>query len=256
MKVSEIMAVLDKEFPPAAAEEWDNIGLLIGRADREVKKVLLTLDVTPASAEEAIKNGVQMIISHHPMMFNKVGRITSQTAEGRIILSLAEHKIAVFAAHTNMDSAKRGLNAELAAMFGLQKAVPVEANAVSGAGLGRIGDLKTAVTAREFALRAKELLKTTVRISGDSKRMVKRVAVGSGACDDIIPKALEMGADLILTGDCKYHRNLDYVNMGAVVVDAGHYPTEVICMDIFERVLANTKLEIIKSKNRDVFEFI
>lgn len=256
MKISEITALLDKEFPPEAAEAWDNIGLLIGRADKEVKRALLTLDVTPFVVEEAIKADVQLIVSHHPLMFNGVKKITSGSMEGRILLALAESKIAVYAAHTNMDSAKRGLNAELAKLFGLQRAVPVEPNAVSGAGLGRIGDLKTPVTAREFAESAKEILHTTVRLSGNPQKLVKRAAVGSGASDDIIPRAVGMGADLVLTGDCKYHRNQEYVGMGAVVVDAGHYPTEIIAIDIFERVLKDCNVELIKSKNKDIFEYI
>lgn len=256
MTVKEITALLDKEFPPEAAEPWDNTGLLIGRSDAQAKRVLLTLDVTPFVAEEAIKAGADLIVSHHPLMFNGVKRITADSAEGRVLLALIENKIAVYAAHTNMDSAKRGLNAELARLFGLQNAVPVEPCAVSGAGLGRIGDLKEPVSARAFAEKAKEILHTTVRLSGDAKKTVKRVAVGSGASDDIIPRAVSMGADLVLTGDCKYHRNQEYVNMGAAVVDAGHYPTEIIAMDIFGRVLSGCDVELIKSKNKDIFEYI
>lgn len=256
MKISEIAAILEKEFPPAAAEEWDNVGLLAGRGNTDVKRALLTLDVTPSVVEEAIKAGAQLIISHHPMMFDGVKRLVSDNAEGRMLLTLCEHKIAVYAAHTNMDSAKRGLNAELASIFALQKPVPVEPNRIAGAGLGRIGDLKSPVTAYEFALQAKRLLSTPVRLCGNRDRIVKRVAVGSGACDDIVPRALEMGADLILTGDCKYHRCLSFVDMGAVVIDAGHYPTEIIAMDIFERVLKNSGIELIKSKMQDIFEYI
>ena len=256
MKIAEITALLDKEFPPEAAEAWDNIGLLVGREDKEARRVLLTLDVTPFVVEEAVRAGVQLIVSHHPMMFNGVKKITSDSMEGRMLLALTENKIAVYAAHTNMDSAKRGLNYELARLFGLQKAVPVEPNAVSGAGLGRIGDLKTPVSAREFAELAKKILHTAVRLSGNPQKLVKRAAVGSGASDDIIPRAVSMGADLVLTGDCKYHRNQEYVGMGAVVVDAGHYPTEIIAMDVFERTLAGCNIELIKSKNKDIFEYI
>lgn len=256
MKAWEIATLLDKEFPPEAAEEWDNIGLLIGRGDAEVKRVLLTLDVTPYSAQEAIKNNVQMIISHHPLLFNGAKRINSDTAEGRVLLSLIENKIAVYAAHTNMDSAKRGINAELAKMFELQKPVPVEPNNVSGAGLGRIGDIKIPMTAGEIAKKTQDLLNTRVRISGDIEKKVKRIAVGSGASDDIIPRAAKMGADLIITGDCKYHRNQSYVDLGVIVIDAGHYPTEIIAMDIFARVLEGTGLEMIKSKNKDIFQYI
>lgn len=256
MKVYEIAELIDKAFPPAAAEEWDNIGLLVGRRDNEVSRVLLTLDVTPYVVEEAIKSGVQMIVSHHPMMFSGVKRITDEAAEGRMLLDLCRADIAVYAAHTNLDSGVGGLNDALAALFGLNNTEVVLQGSLDGAGLGRIGDLAEPVTALEFAQMAKKLLNTSVRLSGDKNKQVKRVAVGSGASDDIIPRAAQMGADLVLTGDCKYHRNQEYTYMGVTVVDAGHYPTEIICMDIFEKVLAGYGLELIKSDMKDIFEFI
>ena len=185
MKVYEIAELIDKAFPPAAAEEWDNIGLLVGRRDNEVSRVLLTLDVTPYVVEEAIKSGVQMIVSHHPMMFSGVKRITDEAAEGRMLLDLCRADIAVYAAHTNLDSGVGGLNDALAALFGLNNTEVVLQGSLDGAGLGRIGDLAEPVTALEFAQMAKKLLNTSVRLSGDKNKQVKRVAVGSGASDNI-----------------------------------------------------------------------
>lgn len=256
MKVYELAGLLEKAFPPAAAEPWDNVGLLAGRKDKEVSRVLLTLDVTPYTVEEAVKGGVQMIVSHHPVMFNGVKRITDETAEGRMLLDLCRADIAVYAAHTNLDSAKGGLNDALAALLGLENTEAVLEGQLEGTGLGRIGSLQKPMSAEAFARLAKELLHTTVRLSGDRERLVKRVAVGTGASDDIIPRAAELGADLVLTGDCKYHRNQEYTYMGVTVVDAGHYPTEISCMDIFERVLSGYGLELIKSGMKDIFEFI
>ena len=255
MKAYEIAKLLEKEFPPAIAEEWDNVGILIGREEKEVKKALLTLDVTDSVVDEAIECGADMIIAHHPMLFAPIKRISDKTPEGRRIIRLIQNDITVFAAHTNLDSAKMGINSKLAEMFGLRDSKPVF-DAGEGMGLGRIGTLDSEMSAEEFAKLAKQLLNTTVRISGDCNKKVECVAVGSGACDDIIPEALKMGADIILTGDCKYHRNLDFVAMGAVVVDAGHYPTEIIATDIFEEVLKNTGIEIVKSNMKDIFKFI
>ncbi len=256
MKVREVAELIEKPFPPEAAEEWDNIGLLIGHGDYEVKKVFLTLDVTPFTVNEAIEFGADMIVSHHPILFSATKRITDNNPEGEMLLKLIENGIAVFAAHTNLDSGVGGLNDSLADIFNLQNAEPVLKNSILGAGLGRIGDLKEPVTALEFAGLAKAKLATTVRLSGDVNKIVKRVAVGSGASDDIIPDAVKMGADLVLTGDCKYHRNQSYVDLGAVVVDAGHFPTEIISMDIFENILKACDLEILKSKNTDIFTYI
>ena len=256
MRVYDIAKLINTAFPSEIAEPWDNIGLLLGRGEKEVKKVLLTLDVTPFVVQEAIEFGADLIVSHHPILFSGTKRITDENAEGRMLLELTEHKIAVFAAHTNLDSGIGGLNDKLAEIFELQNAVPVLPNPVSGAGLGRIGDLKTPMTALEFAKLAKQRLNTAVRLSGDAYKLIKKAAVGSGASDYIIPEAVKMGADLVLTGDCKYHRNQGYIDLGAVVVDAGHYPTEIMAMDIFEHILKGYSLEIKKSENKDIFQFI
>lgn len=256
MKVYEIVGLIEKAFPPEYAESWDNVGLLVGRSDKEVKKVLLTLDVTPFAVDEAKAAGVDMIVSHHPMMFSGVKRITEKTYDGKMLLELLESGIAVFAAHTNLDSGKGGLNDKLAEMFRLKNTEVVLKSGTEGVGLGRIGDLEREMTAREFAEYAKSVLNTHVRLSGDGERVVRRAAVGSGASDDIIPTAAEMGADLVLTGDCKYHRNQEYTALGVTVIDAGHYPTEIIAMDIFEKLLKNRGLVLIKSKNKDIFEYI
>lgn len=256
MKVSAIKELIETAFPPQCAEEWDNIGLLVGRSDKEVKKVLLTLDITPFVVKEAVSEKVDMIVSHHPMMFSGINRITDNTVEGKMLLDLIGADIAVFAAHTNLDSAKGGLNDELAELFGLKNAQVVLKTDITGAGLGRIGDLDKEMTAAEFAELVKVVLKTSVRVSGNMEKKIKKVAVGSGASDDIAATAVSMGADLIVTGDLKYHRTQDIVALGAVMIDAGHYPTEIMSIDIFERVLKDTGLEMVKSKNKDIFQFI
>ncbi len=256
MKVNEIAALIEREFPKELAEEWDNVGLLVGRGDSDADRILLTLDVTPFVVEEAVKAKADMIVAHHPVLFSGIKRITGDSRIGDMLLTLCRNNIAVYAAHTNMDSAKTGLNNKLAQMFGLKNAVPVEPGKYEGTGLGRIGELEEEMTAGEFAHKAKEILKTPLRLSGDRERIVKVVAVGSGACDDIIPRAKQMGADLVLTGDCKYHRNQEYTDLGITVIDAGHYPTEIIAMDMFEQILSECGAELIKSQMTDIFEFI
>ncbi len=256
MKVSEIRELVEKAFAPSLAEEWDNVGLLVGRGDKEVKKVLLTLDVTPFVVKEAIDARVDMIVSHHPMMFSGVKSVTDDTVEGKMLLDLIGADISVYAAHTNLDSAKGGLNDYLAKLFELKNVEVVLEGSMEGSGLGRIGDLPSQMTAREFAELTKEKLNTPVRVSGDLDKIISRVAVGSGASDDIATAAVEMGADLILTGDLKYHRTQDIIGLDVVMIDAGHYPTEIMAIEIFESILKDSGLEIVKSKNKDIFEFI
>lgn len=256
MTAAEIARIIEEKFPPQTAEKWDNVGLLVGRRDKPVGCALLTLDVTSETVAEAKSTGADMIISHHPMMFSPVNRITDDSAEGAILLDLCRNDIAVFAAHTNLDSGIGGLNDMLAQIFSLADTEVVLKSDTPGVGLGRIGRLKEPMHAIEFARMAGVLLNTPVRFSGDENTPVHCVAVGSGASDDIFGEARRMGAELVLTGDCKYHRNLDAVAAGLCVVDAGHYPTEIIAQDIFAEILAECGIKLVKSKMTDVFKFV
>ncbi len=255
MKAYEIKDIIENKFPPYIAESWDNVGILLGRLDREVKKVFVTLDVTLDTVKEAIDQKCDMIVSHHPILFSPVQRLTHETSSGRMLVDLIKNDITVFAAHTNLDKGVGGLSDILAEMFSLKNIEVVEKTDYDGVGLGRIGEIDE-MTAEEFAYKAKELLNTPVRLSGDGNKKVKKVAVASGASDDIIPTAASIGADLVLTGDLKYHRVWDAVESGVAVVDAGHYPTEIMCMDIFSELLKYTGIEIVKSKNKDIFKYI
>ena len=233
MKLTEIIEIIESEFPTETAYDWDNCGLLIGEKERDIKKVLVTLDVTEKTVNEAIIQNADLILSHHPIMLSPIKRITNENSEGRLITKAIENKISMYAAHTNCDVGKRGINARLAEIFELTDAEPVEEN-----GLGRIGNLKKEITLEEFAKIVKERLNTPfVRVCGDIKSNIKRVAVGSGACSDIIPVAIEKGADVMVTGDTKYHNMMSSCEMGINIIDAGHYPTEIIVMDIFEELL-------------------
>lgn len=252
MKLTEIIEIIESEFPTETAYDWDNCGLLIGEKERDIKKVLVTLDVTEKTVNEAIIQNADLILSHHPIMLSPIKRITNENSEGRLITKAIENKISMYAAHTNCDVGKRGINARLAEIFELTDAEPVEEN-----GLGRIGNLKKEITLEEFAKIVKERLNTPfVRVCGDIKSNIKRVAVGSGACSDIIPVAIEKGADVMVTGDTKYHNMMSSCEMGINIIDAGHYPTEIIVMDIFEELLKKFDIEIIKSKSTDVFNYI
>ena len=252
MKIYEIMQIMEKEFPLETAYEWDNCGLLLGDKNKEVTKIFLTLDVTEETAKEAVSCGADMIISHHPLLFGGTKRITSETPEGRTIMLLLENKISVYAAHTNCDVAKNGINARLAELFELSDVENLE-----DSGLGRIGKLKKEISLSDFAELVKERLSTPfVRIAGDEKRMIKTVAIGSGACSDSIPVAVLKGADVMLTADTKYHEMLNCTACGIAVIDAGHYPTEIIVTDIFECILKPYGFELNKSESKDIYKLI
>lgn len=252
MKIKEIIKKIEAEFPTEAAMEWDNVGLLLGDGESEAKKVFLTLDITYDVIEQARDAGAELVLSHHPIMFSPIQKITADTEIGKMLLLAAENKINLYAAHTNCDVAQTGINAYLAKLFELENAVPLEES-----GLGRIGDLKEEAGFSDFArLVCKKLNTPHVRYCGDESRKVKRVAVGSGACSDSVAMAYELGADVMITGDTKYHEMTDAVAMGINVIDAGHYPTEIVVTDIFADILKDTGLELIKAQSRDVFRFM
>ena len=252
MKMYEIEKTIESEFPKETAYEWDNPGLLLGCHGAEISTVLVTLDVTADAVRQAKDCGAQLILSHHPILFGGTKKLTDDTPEGKMLLELAKNEICVYAAHTNCDVGKNGINAYLAELFELTGTEYLEEN-----GLGRTGNLKTPVTLGEFAENVKKKLHTPhVRICGDTQKLITRAAIGSGACADFIPAAIAKGADVMLTADMKYHEMLDAAACGICVIDAGHYPTEAVVTEIFADILKDTGLKIVKSNQEDIFKYL
>ncbi len=252
MKLFEIMQKIEAEFPPESAYEWDNVGLLAGEGCSEIKKVMVTLDINRRVIDEAAEWGADLIISHHPILFSPINKINDQTETGRMLLKAIRNGINIYAAHTNCDVGKNGINAYLAELFELLDAQPLEET-----GLGRIGNLKKEMCFSEFAELVRDKLQTPrVRVSGDCTRMVRRVAIGSGACADSIPTAISKGADVMLTADMKYHNMIDYTEAGINIIDAGHYPTERCAAAIFAEILADCPIEIKEANTEDIFKYI
>ncbi|MCD8390967.1 MAG: Nif3-like dinuclear metal center hexameric protein [Firmicutes bacterium] len=256
MKVYEAAQIIEEKIPKNLAYAWDNVGLLVGGGDKPVKRVYLTLDTNIKTINEAVSAGADMIISHHPMFFNPIKRIVYGTPEGDAVKMLIENGIAVYAAHTNMDVAPGGINDRLARMLGLENIKVLEKNDIcDGAGLGRYGDLPQPQKYSEFVKRVSELLRTPVRYTGDESRMISKAAVGSGACAELVEPAQNNMCDVLITADMKYHQMIDADERGICLIDAGHYPTEVCVIEIFEEILKDSGLEIIKSTNTDIFKF-
>lgn len=258
MKVKEITEIIEKFAPLELAEDWDNSGLISGNPEKAVKKVYITLDMFKFNIDEAVREGADMIISHHPILFRGVKKIDYSSQQGYILKKLIEKDIALYAAHTSMDSAKGGINDHLAKKLGIYDTeVIAKSPKYDGCGLGRIGNLKSETTLKEYAKTVKKVLNTPfVRISGNEDTVIKRVGVGGGACDDLIGDAISGGADVFVTADMKYHICADSVDSGITIIDAGHFPTENFVTEIFEDLLKGTDVEIYKSTNDDVFKIV
>lgn len=254
MKAKEIIKKIEDFAPSSLACTWDNPGLLCGDREKDIKKVFLTLDTNLTTVKEAVEKGADMIISHHPIFMSGIKKIDFSTPDGKMIELLIKNDIVVFAAHTNMDAAQSGINQRLAEIFELEN-IGILEPIDEKSGIGRFGDLKSEVSAVEFAETVKEKLNTPhLRISGE--RTIKKLGICSGSGADFVDYAIENGCDCLLTGDVKYHNAIDAALDGICIIDAGHFPTEKLVCNIFHQILAECPLEFIYSDNTDIFKFI
>jgi dinuclear metal center YbgI/SA1388 family protein len=241
----EITEYMEQIAPSELAEEWDNTGLLVGDAQSRIGKVMLCMDITAASVDEAIARKADLIITHHPVIFKGLKRLVAADPKGAALYGLIRNNIAVYSAHTNLDYAAGGVNTQLALLLGLKQ------TEILGAGPGKTGLLsKTMPLAQYIKLVKKALDVPFVRVVGNTERTVEKVAVFSGSFDDDIEAVLKSGADVLVTGDLKYHTALDAAEVGLCMIDAGHFNTERIVLPALEAKLVR------KFPQLEVFCFI
>ena len=225
-RVCDIERFLYDWAPRDLAMPWDNVGLLVGDSGAEVRKVLVSLDVTEAVAEEAVAIGADLIVAHHPLMncaWHKVQHVTTDDAQGRTITTLLKNNVSAICMHTNLDAAEGGVNDALAEKLGLQATKPLTDEKI-----GRVGTLNCEKPLVEFLQDVIKYLGCNGLRYVDCGKPVHRVAVGGGACGDYIPQAIAAGCDTFVTSDLRYHDFLDTTELH--LIDAGHFPTEdVIC---------------------------
>lgn len=239
MKVSELTAWLESQYPPEAAESWDNVGLLVGDDGVEVNHVFLALDLTDSTLEEAVRAGADMVITHHPMIFQGMKKINNHDFTGRKILSLIRHGIQYYAMHTNYDILGMAeLIADYLKLSGRQALAVTEENEQGQEGIGRVGTLPRKMSLRECGEFVKDAFSLQdVRVYGDPDMTVERAAVCTGSGKSLIPDVLEKKAQVYITGDIDHHTGIDAVAQGLAVIDAGHYGTEYIFMEAMSKVL-------------------
>lgn len=231
--VENIVNVLEELVPPALAEKWDNVGLMVGRKSSEVKCIMLALDITEEVVRQALKAGCQMIITHHPAIFKGLKNITDNDWQQKLLLTLIENKIAVYSAHTNLDSVGNGVNNSLVNLLQLQDAEILD----DESNIGRIG-MTSKQELHDFAEFVKKNLKADYVVVADAGKKVHKVAVCGGAGSDFIDTALAKGADTLVTGDMKYHEVQKAVFSGMNIIDAGHQPTELPVLEDLADILS------------------
>lgn len=223
MTVNDIYTFLDEKYNFSLALPYDNVGHLVGSLDSLVKGILVCLDCTDEAVTEAVKTGANLIVTHHPVIFDPLKSVTDQS----VVYRLIRNDISVISAHTNLDQAEGGVNDALCNALGLQK---VE-NATDCEGyLFRIGEIEETMTADEFAKYVGERLNLRVKYVGENKS-VKRVAVCSGSGGSMLNDVVNMGVDAYVTADIKHNVFLEAHALGLVLVDAGHFETEDIIVN-------------------------
>lgn len=240
IRVADVVSVMDHIAPPCLAEEWDNVGLQIGSARWKVHKIWVALDPLLDVIEDAGRHQVDMVITHHPLIFTSLKSIDLETHVGRVIDTALRTKTAIFAAHTNLDSAADGLNDVLARRLGLLNLQPLAEAGDCGepsdnpaasmtTGLGRIGEIATPQLLEHWVDDIKKRMGLNfVRVAGNVMQRVQRVAVCTGSGGSLIKDFLDSGADVFVTGDLRYHDARTVEAAGRAFIDIGHFASEHI----------------------------
>ncbi|MBI5578653.1 MAG: Nif3-like dinuclear metal center hexameric protein [Deltaproteobacteria bacterium] len=228
--LTDIVRILDTIAPPALAEPWDNVGLQLGDPGLDVKAVWVALDPSPAVIDAACAGRIDLLVTHHPLFFRPLTRIDLQSPIGATIGQALQHRLAVYSLHTNLDAVPQGLNDLLAQRLELQRVRPLIANpAVAGNrhGIGRVGLLSRPRRLSELALSVKRRLGVErVRIAGDPQLRVQRVAVSTGSGSGVMPHFLQSDAQVLISGDLRYHDARDAEAAHRGLLDVGHFHSE------------------------------
>jgi len=261
-KVKDIIKDMEKFAPKFLKEDFDNVGLMVGDKEKEVKKILLALDCTLEVIEEAKNNNIDLIITHHPLIFRKPSSITTDTLQGKKIIELIKNDINLYSSHTNLDSAEDGLNETIMNILGFDQSKVIEVNKNSRdgkkEGLGRIVSLDKEILLEELISKVKEKLNISGVKVVVGKSTVSKLAVINGSGQDFFEKAVKMGADCIITGDTTYHYASDYKEMGISIIDAGHFASEwLVYLNVINKI--KTIFEdveiLISEKTEDPYKF-
>lgn len=252
MKCSDIIKQLQKLAPEELACSFDNVGLLLGRAEKSVSRVLIALEMSDEVVDLAVDRQADLIITHHPLLFHPLKRINSDDFIGRWVLKLLRNDITYYAMHTNFDRAVNGMGTLAADRLGLIQqrmlADTVEYQDAEGVtrtgGIGKIGSLPEAMTLDELCGKLSQSFELEgLRVfapKGRRNQKLTEVAIVPGSGGEYVAAAAENGADVLITADVSHHTGCDAVSQGMVVIDAGHYCLEYPFVEYIEQYLSET----------------
>jgi len=269
VRIKDIFQWIDSWAPFRYAESWDNCGLQVGDPESQVTRVLVALDPASCVLREAQELGSQCVVTHHPLLLRPINSVRTDSWPGSIIRQALLSGISIIAAHTNLDAAAQGTNVQLKDLLGLDVIGPLDAGAVPCGderymGIGLVGLLPREATLESLAAKLNGVLGgTVVRITGDLRKQITRVAVCTGSGGSLMGKVLASGAEVFVTGDLKYHDARFAEESGLAVIDIGHFASEKLVLEPFGDFLRSraksegAELEVFVSKSEtDPFQVI
>jgi len=256
---ADIIDVMETIAPSRLSEKWDNVGLQAGKLNWPVKRLRVALDPLTDIVNEACNDNIDLLITHHPLIFKPLTRIDFDTPVGRIIRMAARHRLAIFAAHTNLDSARDGLNDLLAHRIGLKNlnvfaqisklSRQSDQMAVPNEGLGRIGTTETGIELVALAAEIKTRLNLEhVKYAGNPYLIVNKVAVCTGSGSGLMSQFLESDVQVFVSGDLRYHDARDAEANRRGLIDISHFASEHLIVAVLQKKLEN----ILVSKGYDI----
>ncbi|NBH84587.1 Nif3-like dinuclear metal center hexameric protein [bacterium C-53] len=239
MRCVNIIEKLNELSPVSYAAEWDNVGLLVGNEEKEIKSVYIALDATDEVIDRAAECGADLLLTHHPMIFKAIKRVNETDITGRRIIRLIRGDICYYAMHTNFDV--MGMADAAADEIALKDREVLEVtykDEIGEEGFGRIGKLSHSMTLSECAEFVRESFHLShVKVFGNPETVLKTAAILPGSGKSTIASALGKNADVLITGDIDHHEGIDAVAAGMAVIDAGHFGIEKIFVPYMRQYL-------------------
>lgn len=240
MKCKDLVQLLEETWPSSYALDWDNVGLLVGDLEQEVNHIYVALDLTCEVLEDALEQKADFIITHHPLLFSGIKRVTSENFIQKKVLKLIENRISCYGIHTNYDVLS--MADHNSRMLKLKEKSPLMTTIISDdnklKGIGCVGEADKERNLKEYAKFVKAaFLLPKVLYYGPEDKGIKKVAVSGGSGKSMIKDALQKKADVLVTGDIDYHNALDALEQGLCIIDAGHYGTEYIFVEEVAKVV-------------------
>lgn len=239
--LNEVLDFLDCIAPLRTAEDWDNVGLLLGDPKDKVCKVMTCLTITDSVLQEAVGMGIDLLVTHHPLPFKPLQRITSSTTTGRLLLDAARNRIAIYSPHTAWDNADEGINAQLANMLELTQVQPMVRRMVAGTpiGSGRKGAFTEPASLEHIRERlARHLPEMQWRCTQESNHSIRSMGIMCGSGGSLIAAAKSEGCDALLTGEATYHQCLEAEASGIALLLIGHFASEAFAMKKLATMIA------------------